>query len=163
MTALLALLHYVALTASITTAMANIQPATNHDALAAQIASVAIWHPLFDDDDGTLTAAVLVATAAQESSFRPGAVGDHGRAFGLCQVWRRSDLMDPTANLIEAARQLRVSFAMCPRSMYSPYLSGKCTTDCRVRRLSAHREALAASVLRDMTAPDLSAAVSVRP
>ena len=157
MSAILALFRYLALTAQITTAMANIQPATNHDALAAEIASVAIWHPLFDDDDGTLTASILVATAAQESSFRPAAIGDNGRAFGLTQIWRRPDLMDPIPNLIEATRQLRVSFAMCPRAPYQAYFSGGCTSTV-ARRLSARRERLAVTVLRDMTAPDLSAA-----
>ena len=159
MTSLIALIRYLALTASITAAMTTIQPATNHDALAAQIASVAIWHPLFDDDDGTLTAAQLRAGAFEESSFNPSAVGKAGE-IGLFQIWKGGERMkDPIANAIAGVNQMRISFADSPRYPWAEFLGGpKGIESARVRRLSSRREALAARILGFMNGPDLSRA-----
>ena len=148
-------------------ALAIVLPVAPKGELAARaIAYVAtVDPPLFEDDTtGDLTEAVLLANARQESTFNVDAVGKAGEV-GLMQIWKGSAAMrDPVTNVRESLRQLRISYAMAPRCPFCAYLGGpRGIASARVRRLSAHREALAASVLRDMTGPDLSAAVSVRP
>lgn len=67
---------------------------------------------------GDVHPAWLVATAFVESSFRPTVMGDQGTSFGLCQLkartaraaWpavTRSDLLDPTRNLVVAGAVYR--------------------------------------------------------
>lgn len=97
-----------------------------HDPRAAQAIA---YVDTFDepiDGDPWLTEAVLLATAREESTFNVDAIGDHGRAFGLMEIWKRPDLMAPIANVEEGLRQLKVSFAMCPRHPFAPYLSSRC-------------------------------------
>jgi len=138
-------------------------PQMHDDRAAGAIAFVAANDPpLFDDDfDGTRTLAVLLATAREESSFNVGALGDHGRAIGLMQVWRRSDLWAPVPNVREGLRQLRVSFAMCPKHPFAPYLSGVCQGG-RVGRQSDRRLQRVGAVLAIMGGADLSAAEARR-
>ena len=77
---------------------------------------------------GDVHPAWLVATAAGESSFNPLAIGDHGRAFGLCQIhlktsrqsapWMtRELLLDPTINLIATGLHYRRLFGLYGREL----------------------------------------------
>lgn len=143
-----------------TGAMPAIAPYAHDDRAPIAIAFVASSEPpLFEDDaDGTRTLAVLLATAREESSMRPDSIGDHGRAFGLFQIWRRPDLMAAIPNVREGLRQIRISFAECPQSPFDLYLSGKCGKSARVSRQSDRRMARVGAVLALLGRADLSGA-----
>lgn len=69
-------------------------------------------------------AAILVSLAWFESTFRPDATGDNGRAHGLYQshhVKRGASVEEQTR---EALRHVKQSFRQC-RDL-TPYVSGKC-------------------------------------
>lgn len=59
------------------------------------------------------TAAVLVALAWFESTFKPNAVGGGGRVRGLFQIGGHGDLSDPLAASRLALTLLRESFRLC--------------------------------------------------
>ena len=66
-----------------------------------------------DDEDGRAkTAAILVALAWAESTFKPNAVGAGGTS-GLFQIAGRGNLTDPTKAASVALTMVRESFALC--------------------------------------------------
>ncbi len=65
---------------------------------------------------------LLAAVAERESTFRVGAIGDHGRAYGLFQVHRdalpghrytRAELLRPDVNVHVAALRLALARRRC--------------------------------------------------
>ena len=66
-----------------------------------------------DDPDGRAkTAAVLVALAWAESTFKPNAVG-HGGVRGLYQIGGKTGMSDPLAASRTALTMIRESFRLC--------------------------------------------------
>lgn len=138
---LAAFAHFVLLFAQVNAWCDAEQPWRDHAELAAKIAVVSLGHPIFAesiDPDARGTAAHLTSTVEDESSFGARIVGDGGKSHGVAQIWERPDLEnDDVANLIEASRQIRISFEMC--GDYRAYFSGRCTKDKHVQWLSDRR------------------------
>lgn len=98
-------------------------PLDRAEQIANAVAKVSVGHPLFKGDDAVpRTAAQFVATAFDESTFRPDAIGDHGRSIGLMQIgvsnlaelgMTKEDLLDPEKNLLAAAKLMKASHRMC--------------------------------------------------
>jgi hypothetical protein len=89
--------------------------------------------------DDVQEAATLLVTAYAESRFRPGVVGDHGRAFGAYQLqgvpaWVGFDLHLATPIAQERLRKARQA---CPSSPLAPYI-GSCGSPA-ARRSSTYR------------------------
>lgn len=133
---LLTALRYFALLPFVLHAMAFLSPHAN-----LELAHVIAWTaaseaPLYQvDASGERTAAALVATARDESSFRLSALGDGGKSYGPFQIFGRNLSIDAGAR--EALRQLRVSLAMC--GDFTAYLAGRCDVP-RAQTLAHHRE-----------------------
>jgi hypothetical protein len=120
----------------------NLAPA-QASRVADAIEKVSTEHPLFKGDDAVpRTVAQFVAVAFDESTFRPDAVGDHGRSIGLMQIgvsnlaelgMTKDDLLDPEKNLLAAARLMRASHRTCaarpPEYRLAHYASGGPTCD----------------------------------
>jgi hypothetical protein len=67
-----------------------------------------------DDADGReKTAAILVALAWFESTFKPNAVAAQGRLRGLYQIGGKGDLSDPLRASRVALELIRESFRLC--------------------------------------------------
>lgn len=81
--------HVVKLIFFVLLAMRSLAPGRDHSESATAITRVLLEErPLFaNDEDRLRTAALVVAIAFRESSFRNDAVGDHGRARCLFQLW----------------------------------------------------------------------------
>lgn len=141
LTRLLAFARFAWLTAIVCSWADHEQPWRDHTELAAKIAYVAIASPIFDASIDPLSlgsAAHLTSTVEDESSFGARIVGDGGRSHGVAQIWMRPDLEhDDVANLIEASRQIRISFAMC--GDYRAYFAGVCTHSTHVQWMSDRR------------------------
>lgn len=162
LTKLVAIAHFVWVYSVALHVIAVLAPHVHDDRAALGIARVLETDAPLPGDDGWLTEATLLANEREESTFDVDAIGDHGRAFGANQIWKRRDLMEPTANTREALRQIRVSFEMCPRSPFSMYLSGKCLTTGRVARQSDRRMARVGQILAIMAGKDISGAEARR-
>lgn len=132
--------------AFVSAAMLLLAPGRDHSPNAAAIADVVDAEPpLFKDDASkTRTAALVVAIAFRESSFRNDVVSrtnDHC----MMQVNRRPELAtDPRACVRVAMAMLRESMRICPSHPVAFYASGPgaCTND-RARRISNDRMAVA--------------------
>jgi hypothetical protein len=87
-----------------------------YPATAAAIERVVVDKaPIFDGADGRAkTAALLVALAWAESSFKPNAVG-HGGVRGLYQIGGHGDLSDPLKASLVAIELMRESFRLCEK------------------------------------------------
>ncbi len=143
--------------------MLALQPASpwraTYETTANAIAeTVAREEPLFAGDLGReRTAALLVALAWHESTFRPDAVGDHGRSRGLFQVQGRGALSDPQDAVKAALGMLRASFDACRarplKERAAWYASGSCD---RGLRESRHRMQLAEWIFRKFPPPGAS-------
>lgn len=92
-------------------------PGRQHGEMATAIASVIIEDaPLFRDDESKLrTAAFVVAVGFRESSLRNDAIGDHGRALCMFQLWdtSRDVLTNPELCARIAMQRMRESIRAC--------------------------------------------------
>lgn len=141
-------------------AMALLAPAQDHDELALAEAMVrALEHapPIFDDDDDQRkTAALMIAVAFRESSFRLGAVGDQGRSFCAMQIHvssggSRALLEDADSCVRKGLEMLRASARVCPHAPVAHYAFGRATAACSntyAIRISRDRMAIAARLVR---------------
>lgn len=109
--------------------------------IADGIATASQESPLYDGDDGPArTAALLVAIARFESTFKVRAYNPHDktRSFGLFQTPQALTPADPRGQSQVAIRLLRHSLALC--HSLALYTSGRCDRGIR----AAHaRQALA--------------------
>lgn len=127
-------------------AMASLAPGRDHIENATAIASVILDEsPLFKGDETRMkTAALVVAIAFRESSFRNDARGktnDHC----LMQIHGHPELVeDPVRCVRVAMTMLRESMRMCPMHPIAFYASGPgaCINE-RSRRISNDRMAIA--------------------
>jgi len=88
--------------------------ATYKDTANAIAQVVVAEEPLFEGADGReRTAALMVSVAWFESTFKPGAVGDHGMSHGLYQVQGKGDLLDPMDATRAALGMMRASMKVC--------------------------------------------------
>lgn len=132
-------------------AMASLAPAGDHTELAESIARVVDAEaPLFaGDDDHRRTAALVVAVAFRESSFRTNAVGDHGRSFCALQIHRSSGgskkLLEDTDECIRTGlTMLRQSSRICSAHPLAWYAGGPQGCDnAHAQRVSRDRMAIA--------------------
>ena len=125
--------------------MLTLQPkapwADTYESTAESIATVVESEaPLFAGDKGReMTAALLVSVAWFESTFKPTAIGDSGRSFGLFQIQKgnlssgvTSEILmkDPQIGVREALRLLRKSMQTCTQKKVDErlalYVSGSC-------------------------------------
>lgn len=121
---------------------------STYPATAQAIADVVTAEePLFAGSDGReRTAAVLVSLAWFESTFKPGAVGDHGRSHGLYQVQGKGELTDPVEATRAALAMVRASFRVCrarPVNEWLGWYAGGGPDCTRGLRESRHRMARA--------------------
>jgi hypothetical protein len=139
-------------------AMALLAPDRDHHELASAIASVVDAEPpLFRGDaERRRTAAVVVAVAFRESSFRLDAVGDHGRSFCAMQIHRSSGgsaalLEDADACVRKGLSMLRASVRVCPSAPIAWYAEGPdgCSS-ARAQRISRDRMAIAHRLVREV-------------
>ncbi len=98
-------------------AMASLAPGRDHGVNATAIATVLLAEPpLFKDDESKLrTAAFVVAVGFRESSLRNDAIGDHGNALCMFQLWAapRTVLTDPELCARIALDRMRESIRAC--------------------------------------------------
>lgn len=132
--------------AFVTAAMLLLAPGRDHTSNAEAIAGVLEAEPpLFKDDASKArTAALVVAIAFRESSFRNDVVSktnDHC----MMQVNRRPDLAaDPRACVRVAVTMLRESMRICPAHPVAFYASGPgACSNARAQRISNDRMAIA--------------------
>lgn len=133
-------------------AMTQLSPGHDHQALGGAIArAVDENRPLFANDaDRRRTAALLVAVAFRESTFRADAVGDHGRSFCAFQIHRSSGGTPALLDDVDACARtgldlLRTSLRVCPSHPIAWYASGPLGCDNgRAQKISRDRMALAA-------------------
>ncbi|MEK0430309.1 MAG: hypothetical protein RL139_113 [Gemmatimonadota bacterium] len=134
-------------------AMNSLAPGRDHLANAGAIASVVLEErPLFRDDESKLrTAALVVAIAFRESSFRNDVTSRTGD-YCLLQVNRRPELAaDPVACVRVGMAMLRESMRICPAHPVAFYASGPGGCDnARAQRISRDRMAIAAKLVREV-------------
>jgi hypothetical protein len=132
-------------------AMTQLAPGRDHTELGAAIArAVEADRPLFENDaDRRRTAALLVAVAFRESSFRANVVGDHGESFCAFQIHRSAGGTPALNDDVDACVRsglalLRTSLRVCPSHPVAWYASGPvgCSND-RAQRISRDRMNLA--------------------
>lgn len=141
-------------------AMTSLAPGRDHTALADAIVTVAEERaPLFvGDADRQRTAALMVAVAFRESSFRNDAIGDKGRARCAFQLWAapREVLTDPLLCTRIAHERLAESMTICgsknPLGIYAAGPKG-CKSE-KAKRISRDRIALAKRLVRDVVGGD---------
>ncbi len=129
--------------------MTSLAPGRDHAANGTAIAEVVLSEPpLFKrDDDRRKTAALVVAIAFRESSFRNDVTSKRGDAC-MMQVNRRPELAsDPVACVRVAMAMLRESMRMCPEYPVAFYASGPgaCSNE-RAKRISNDRMRIAKSL-----------------
>ena len=125
--------------------MQSLAPGRDHAAVATDIAAVVLEEPpLFrDDEDRVKTASFLTAIAFRESSFKKDAVGDHGNARCLMQLWNAPvEVMTDARLCVRIGMQrLRESMRACggenPLGTYAAGVGG-CTSE-KARRISTDR------------------------
>jgi hypothetical protein len=131
-------------------AMNVLAPDHDHREMAATIADVVESEPpLFKDDRRRLkTAALVVAVAFRESTFRNDAMSETGDACAM-QIHRRPDLADDLEGCIRVGLEmLRESMRMCPAHPIAFFASGpRGCSNARAQRISRDRMALARSLL----------------
>lgn len=133
-------------------AMTQLAPGRDHQVLGGAIArAVDSNKPLFvNDDDRRRTAALLVAVAFRESTFKADAVGDHGKSFCAFQIHRSSGgspelLEDVDACARTGLTLLRTSLKVCSAHPIAWYAAGPQGCDNqRAQKISRDRMALAA-------------------
>ncbi len=126
--------------------MGVLAPGREHVENATAIASVLLAEPpLFrGDDDRRRTAALVVAIAFRESSFRNDVKSKTDDSC-MMQVNRRPDLAEDPAKCVRVAlTMLRESFRMCPDYPIAFYASGPgACGNARAQRISRDRMAIA--------------------
>lgn len=134
-------------------AMRLLAPGADHLIVAREIAAVVLDEaPLFKDDaDHLKTAALVVAVAFRESSFRTNvrsAQDDHC----LMQIHGRTDVDASVETCIRVGIwMLRDSMRACPEHPIAVYASGPSgCTNARAQRISRDRMALAARLVREV-------------
>lgn len=136
-----------ALVAFVMTAMASLAPGGDHFVLASAIADeVEAAAPLFADDaDRRRTAALVVAVAYRESTFRADAVGDRGRSVCAMQIYggEAELLEDPARCVRRGLEMLRASVRIDRENPVAFYARGPRYTSDHARRISRDRMALA--------------------
>jgi hypothetical protein len=126
-------------------AMAALAPGRDHAVNATAIANVILAEPpLFKDDESKLrTAAFVTAVAFRESSLRNDAIGDHGHALCMFQLWAapRTVLTDPELCARIAMQRLRESMLACGAgNELGIYAAGpKGCSSAHAKRISADR------------------------
>jgi hypothetical protein len=97
---------YVIALAMMTVLSPTLDPTARHGALAEAISTVAAEDPLYRNDTGPRTIALLVAVSFRESSLRMDAVGDNGRSFCAFQIHQSSGgTMDLTRDPLACTRR----------------------------------------------------------
>lgn len=134
-------------------AMAMLDPGRDHLEVGSAIAEVVEESaPLFrDDGDRRRTAALVVAVAFRESTFRNDAVSSTADYCAL-QIHGRPDLADDVGACIRVGlAMLRVSLRVCAAHPLSFYAAGPrgCSSP-RAQRISRDRMALAARLVREV-------------
>ena len=137
-------------------AMQSLAPGRDHaEAATAVTRAVLADEPLFrGDTDRLKTAALMVSVAFRESSLRNDAVGDHGRARCLFQLWDapRDVSTDPELCARIAMGRLRESMRACgPENLLGIYASGPggCTNR-TAKRISADRMWMARKLAKEV-------------
>lgn len=127
-------------------AMASLAPSRDHTINGTAIAEVVLSErPLFKGDDGRRkTAALVVAIAFRESSFRND-IKSRTDDSCMMQINRRPELaLDVVACVRVAMVMLRESMRMCPDYPIAFYASGPgACENVRAQRISRDRMALA--------------------
>ncbi|HXG69945.1 MAG TPA: hypothetical protein VNJ04_04950 [Gemmatimonadaceae bacterium] len=130
-------------------AMQSLAPGRDHAENATAIATVVLSEPaLFRDDESRMrTAAFMVSVAFRESSLRNGAIGDHGNARCMFQLWNAPSgvLTDPELCARIALVRMRESARACGKdNMLGLYAVGPkgCSSE-HAKRISRDRRALA--------------------
>lgn len=126
--------------------MASLAPGRDHIENAVAITSVVLSEPpLFKgDDDRRRTAAIVVAIAFRESSFRNDVKSKTDDSC-MMQINRRPDLAADAEKCVRVAMtMLRESMRMCPEHPIAFYASGPgaCSNE-RAKRISNDRMAIA--------------------
>ena len=138
------------LLAFVMTAMAYLAPGRDHYELASAIAAeLEEAAPLFaNDDDRTKTAALIVAVAFRESTFRNDAVGDDGHSVCAFQIYDgpRTLLEDARACVRTGVGMLRVSARVDRLNPIAFYARGPRFATEQAKRISRDRVALAERV-----------------
>lgn len=136
--------------------MLSLAPGRDHAATATAIARVVLeQRPLFAYDETRIkTAAYLVSVAFRESSLRPGAIGDQGRARCLFQLWAAPVEVLSDAELCTriALERLRESAHACgAENMLGVYAAGPAgCSSAKAKRISRDRRALAERLARSV-------------
>lgn len=135
-------------------AMTFLAPGRDHSANATAIADVVEAEPaLFKGDaDKVRTAAIVVAIAFRESSFRNDVVSKTDD-YCLLQVNRRPDLArDARACVRVGLAMLRESMRVCPAHPVAHYAEGgtKACSSTRAQAISRDRMAIAARLVREV-------------
>ncbi len=146
------------LDAFVLASMLKLAPDRDHAELGAAIVqAVDAGPPLFaGDSDKHRTAALVVAVAFREGSFRLAVVGDHGRSFCTMQIHQSSGgsaalLTDADACIRKGLAMLRTSLRVCPSAPVAWYAAGP--TGCSstiAQRISIDRMRLAAWLVREV-------------
>ncbi len=135
-------------------AMSSLAPGRSHEKNATAIATVVLSEPpLFKNDESReRTAALLVAIAFRESSFRND-VKSKTNDSCMMQINRRPDLAEDVEKCVRVAMtMLRESMRMCPEHPIAFYASGPgaCTNE-RAIKISRDRMALSKRVFAHKT------------
>jgi hypothetical protein len=124
--------------------------------------------PIFKDDvDKRKTAALLVAVAFREGSFKTDAVGDSGKSFSTFQIhlpynskteegWTGEEVkQSPEKAARTALRMLRESSKRCPQHPLAIYAEGPkgCSSE-RAQRISRDRMNMAKWLERNTAKPE---------
>lgn len=118
--------------------MTAIQPRIDHVQLAV-ITTVGFLQADKPTQDETHNLALTLANELEESSFQVNAIGDSGKSCGPMQIYGGCRL-SPVENVIEGIRQIKISFAVCPKHPFAAYVGGPkgCENE-RLQKVDAHR------------------------
>jgi hypothetical protein len=136
--------------------MTSLVPGSDHTPTATSIARVILEEPpLFKGDESRVkTAAYMVSVAFRESALNNGAVGDHGHARCMFQLWNTPGrvLTDPELCTRIAMQRIRESMKACgPGNELGVYLVGPkgCESELAKRR-SRDRMLIANRLAKDV-------------
>lgn len=136
-------------------AMLLLAPGRDHAELGAAIAKVVDDEPpIFrDDTEKVKTAALVVAVAFRESTFRNDAIGDKGHSVCAMQIYDgpRELLTDPVACVRRGLAMLRTSAKIDPKNPVAFYARGPGWKTETAQKISRDRMALAQRLVREVT------------
>lgn len=137
--------------------MLHLSPGRYHAPLAIAIARAVDAEPAIfrGDEDKHRTAALMVAVAFRESSFRADIVGDHGHAVCAFQIYDGPKLLltDTDACAREGLRMLRESAKVDPTNPVAFYARGPRFRSEKAQSISRDRMNLAKWVKARSEAP----------